>query len=636
MTVALPSTGLAAAAGAPPARTVAEQARRLRRRIRTVQSELEDASERARALMASTATIEQTEPFQPTFKKLNEVQKATIADLVKAHMNGGNKGTIRLALRSAGRKWNRRGLAAIHTHAASVADSLGDLDLQERLLEEAMQIEGSAGVLRALIRHYNRRGKLDQAVALAAQLKAGEGPGLQPRSAALIRLVQDKHAFWTESGAFLDRLSEFRHGASHSGTRKMLYIVHNTLPYASGGYATRTHGILRGVKNAGYEVLAISRPGYPLDAMSGLSPETIPTQDEVEGVPYRRVLATSRKGLNQNEYIQAAAECLEIEFARERPAVVQAASNYQTGAPALIAARRLGIPFVYEVRGFWEITRASREPAFADTSEYEAMSRLEAETAARADAVITLTSAMKEELVHRGVDESRILLVHNSVDPGRFSPAPRDEQLATRLGIPDGVRIIGYVGSHVEYEGLDLLVEAVARLSRDGLDFRLLLVGDGSVTNDVLQLAAARGVREKLLFAGRVPHHEVEAYYSLIDVCPFPRKPWPVCELVSPMKPFEAMATGKLVIVSDTEALAEIVAHGQTGLHFRKGDIDDLAQKLALSITDQSLRERLGAAGRAWVLEHRTWDGAGRTITNLFDQLTAGRSAGCPVAARRG
>ena len=591
--------------------------------MRTV---LAEAGERARGLLSPAGAIDRTERFAGPYRKLSDEQKRITANLVGTLIERGETGTLRLSLRAAGRDWDERGLAALYIQAAIAAGTRGEAALQGRLLEEAVHINRSAGALRALMRYYNQHGRLDEAVTLANELEKLEGSTAHPQSASLIKLVRQKHGFWMGSGSYLDRLGRFRHSAWQPDSCKMLYVAHNTLPYATGGYATRTDGILRGIQKTGYKVLALSRPGYPLDSVRGLSAEQIPAVDEIAGIVYRRLLGSSRRGLNQSEYIEASADCLEVEMAREQPAVVQAASNYQTGAPALIAARRLGIPFIYEVRGFWEITRASREPAFAETTEYEAMSRLEAETAARADAVITLTSAMKEELIRRGVPGERIVLVHNSVDPDRFTPIPRNQELAAKLGLPSGVPVIGYVGSHVEYEGLDLLIEAAALLRQDGLDFRILLVGDGSVTGDVLKLAGERGLGEQLVFTGRIPNAEVEAHYSLIDVCPFPRKPWPVCELVSPMKPFEALAMSKAVIVADTRALAEIIEHERTGLHFRKGNAPDLADKLARCITDKGLRDRLGAAGREWVLEHRTWDGAGRTIGALFERVIKARS----------
>jgi len=113
---------------------------------------------------------------------------------------------------------------------------------------------------------------------------------------------------------------------------------------------------------------------------------------------------------------------------------------------------------------------------------------------------------------------------------------------------------------------------------------------------------------------GRVPHEQVAAYYSLIDIAPFPRKPWPVCEMVSPMKPLEAMAMEKAVVVSDVAALAEMVDRGRYGLMFAKGDVSALADALQRLLTEADLRQRLGAEGRRNVLQNRTWKAAAATF----------------------
>jgi len=276
------------------------------------------------------------------------------------------------------------------------------------------------------------------------------------------------------------------------------------------------------------------------------------------------------------------------------------------------------VPFVYEVRGFWEVTRSSRDEQFENTAKYRFMQLFEGLTARHADRVITITSAMKEELMARGVLEERIAIAYNSVDPGRFVPRPCSQQLAAQLGIPENVPVIGYVGSFVDYEGLDDLVTACLGLKSNGYEFRLLLVGDGAVFDDLKQQVAESGLNDKAILTGRVPHERVEAYYSLIDIAPFPRKPWEVCELVSPLKPYEAMALEKAVVVSSTRALTEIVTHESNGLVSAKGDVKDLQAKLERLLTDSDLKVSLGKTARQWIEQERSWDVAGWVCANSY------------------
>jgi glycosyltransferase involved in cell wall biosynthesis len=237
---------------------------------------------------------------------------------------------------------------------------------------------------------------------------------------------------------------------------------------------------------------------------------------------------------------------------------------------------------------------------------------------------------MLEELVKRGVPAQKITLLPNSCDPSRFTPRSRDIQLAQKLGIPDDVPVIGYIGSFVQYEGLENLAQACSYLIQRGIDFRLLLVGNenasgserGPVTQEIQLIANESGLADKLIMPGRVPHELVEAYYSLIDIAPFPRKPQPVTEMVSPMKPLEALAMEKAVLVSSVRALTEMIIDHKTGLVFKKGDIEDLADKLQLLISDPILRLRLGKAGRKWVETERTWNKTAAIASDGIMQIT--------------
>lgn len=399
-------------------------------------------------------------------------------------------------------------------------------------------------------------------------------------------------------------------------TGKIAYFLHNSLPYSSGGYATRAQGIASGLMKAGFDVLCTSRPGFPLDIVGDHVGRDLAPDDIVDGVKYLRIFEPLRKNINGNVYMLAAADEIVKYLKKHRVEAVLAASNHLTAIPAAIAAREVGIPFFYEVRGFWEITRVSREPAYKTTPQFAGQVENERLAAVNADAVFTLTTPMKEELVKRGINEHKITILPNSCDPKKFTPRERDRELAKKLGIPLGVPVIGYIGSFVQYEGLENLAQACAELIKKNIDFRLLLVGNenasgserGPITEEILRVASEEGLAEKLIMPGRIPHDQVESFYSLIDIAPFPRKPQPVTEMVSPMKPLEALAMEKAVIVSSVRALKEMIVENETGLVFEKGNIQDLSDKLELLISNEDLRNKLGKNGRAWVERERTWD----------------------------
>ncbi len=408
--------------------------------------------------------------------------------------------------------------------------------------------------------------------------------------------------------------------------KRICYVLHNSLPFCSGGYAARAQGVADGMQQAGYDVVVITRPGFPYDIRPDVLPSAVPIPNMVHGIPHYHMATPVRDRTRPTfEYMVASADAMEAQLREHRPSLVMAASNYMTALPVLIAARRLGIPFIYEVRGLWEITRVSREKSFENTLGYHVLKIMESATAMQADRVFTLTEPMREELMARGVAPEQIDLLPNSCDPLRFLPQPRDAALAAELGIPEGVAVIGYVGTFVGYEGLDDLAKACGMLKKQGVAFRLLLVGNentadnsrGSITDEIVTMAEKGGFTDWLIMPGRVPHEQVERYYSLIDIAPFPRKPWPVCEMVSPMKPLEALAMEKAVVVSNVRALAEMIADQKTGLLFEKGNVGSLAQVLRQLIENPALRRTLGQQGRQWVESERTWKKIGLKMSEI-------------------
>lgn len=403
---------------------------------------------------------------------------------------------------------------------------------------------------------------------------------------------------------------------------KILYLLHNSLPYNSAGYATRTHGLLRALRMNGWDVEGVTRLGYPFDMSGHKGIAEIPPADLINDVPYRRL--STQASLEQKrpiqQYVSRYAKALKNVAIETRPLLIHAASNHWNGLTAVSVANELGIDSIYEVRGLWEVTRASRDPEWFGGGMYKYMHRMETDAAMGATRVIAITNALKSELVARGVDEEKITVVPNGVDTERFKPVGRADALAAKLGIGDRT-VIGYVGSVVFYEGLDLLAEAVSQIATRRRDFVVMVVGDGAKLDEVKARVDELGVSDLFIFTGRVPHDEVEDYYSIIDIAPFPRLPLPVCEIVSPLKPFEAMAMGKAVVASDVAALAEIVEDGTTGLLHRKGDSESLASALERLIDSPELRDQLSANGRAWVTQEREWAALGQRVGDIYLSL---------------
>ena len=391
---------------------------------------------------------------------------------------------------------------------------------------------------------------------------------------------------------------------------QLLYLTHMALPFESAGYCTRTHGLLTNLSQLNPDVVVQARLGYPLDKgkLNHLAEKDIKGQFKIDGLRYN-YHTSSDAGIsdpNEREYIERAAISL-IEQARKvRPALIQAASNHVNGAIGLSAARALGLPFIYEVRGLWHMSRVARQPHFLHHAEYKAMDEAELAICLEADVVLAITHAVRYYLIEKGVDSERILVLPNGVDTKRFVPIKQDQILRKELEIGEGT-VIGYVGSFVKYEGLDLLIEAFAKLSAERSDVYLLLVGDGQIRNELETLVDEHDLRNRVRFTGRVPHEDVNRYHSIIDIAPFPRTPDIVCEFISPLKPFESMAMGQVVVGSNVAALKEIIVDGEHGRLFRKGDSHHLYEVLESIISQPKEMARLRASGLAWVKKHRDW-----------------------------
>ncbi|WP_170843423.1 glycosyltransferase family 4 protein [Bosea robiniae] len=388
--------------------------------------------------------------------------------------------------------------------------------------------------------------------------------------------------------------------------RRGLYVLWRSPPYDSNGYAMRSHYLLRGLQAAGEDVLAVTRFGYPWDAEGKRPAEA--AVEECDGVTYARLGGplANRGTMPLTSYVEECAERIAHLAAASGADIIHSASNWLAALPALRAARLTGLPFCYEIRGLWEVTHASYEPAYEKSDQFDLFSAMEAHVARHADLVFTITHQVREEMASRGVDVSRMRIAPNGVETARFHDLSRDMALADELGI-GGRLVFGYIGTFAKYEGLMDLCRAAVDLAGEGLDFRLLLVGDGPVYEEARAFVAANDRTGSIVLTGRVPFAEAPRYYSLIDVAVFPRTPTRITEMVSPLKPFEAMAMGKPVIGSDVAAIAEIIQEGRTGWLFEKGNLEALKAALRKAAANRGGLAVVGAAGRAFVEAEHDW-----------------------------
>lgn len=377
---------------------------------------------------------------------------------------------------------------------------------------------------------------------------------------------------------------------------RVLHVLDHSLPLHSG-YSFRTRAILKAQEAGGFEVRAIT-------GLRHYAPG--PVVEQADGLTFHRTLGAAGLAREWGE-VAALSQAIGALIEQWRPDVLHAHSPALCGLAALRAARRHGLPLVYEIRAFWEDAAVGNGTGREGSVKYRLTRGLENHVIAGADAVVTICHGLRNDLIARGFPGGRIGVMPNGVDLTLFGdPPPRDEALKRELGLGDGP-VIGFIGSFYDYEGLDDLIEAMPAVLAEHPDARLLLVGGGPVEDDLRRKAGASAASGAIRFVGRVPHGGVARYYSLCDVMAYPRKASRLTELVTPLKPLEAMAQGKLVAASSVGGHRELIADGSTGMLFAPDDPADCAASLVALFARRGEWPAMRAAARAHVAERHDW-----------------------------
>lgn len=407
---------------------------------------------------------------------------------------------------------------------------------------------------------------------------------------------------------------------------RIMYCAHSTPVFNSNGYSTRTRGLVQGLSGVGLDVTVVARPGYPWDSKADVpKPSEERYLEALDGVDYVHLPGGNLNRDGLDTYMMQAADAFVREARIQRPSIIQSASNFRTALPALIASRRLGIPFVYEVRGLWELTEASAKPGFENTERFDAMKTLESLVAKEADHVFAITEQVLEELVRRGVPKSKISVLPNAVNPRKFMPIPADQYFAKDKGIALSTPIIGFVGSMVDYEGLDTLLDASRILESRGIEHQVLLAGSGAAEAELRKKTTELGLKN-VTFLGRLPQDEMVRLQSLFDIVVCPRKSQIITELVSPLKPLEAFACQTAVVLSDVAPHKDLAGERRAAL-FKAEEPKSLAEKLEKLLASADLRAQFGREGRLWTVRERNWESLGRQAAEIYCQVLESRSS---------
>ncbi|HAV35980.1 MAG TPA: glycosyltransferase, exosortase A system-associated [Massilia sp.] len=404
---------------------------------------------------------------------------------------------------------------------------------------------------------------------------------------------------------------------------RVLHVLDHSIPLHSG-YTFRTASILREQRALGWETFHVT--GAKHQGGNDLLEET------ADGLHfYRTPKSTGALAkmpvLNQLEVIRGLEKRLNEIIPTIKPDVLHAHSPCLNAIAALRAGRKFGIPVVYEVRAFWEDAAVDHGTSTENGLRYKLTRGLETYALKRADAVTTICEGLRGDIVARGIPASKVTVIPNAVDIDKFAVGGQaDLELKRKLGLEQN-RLIGFIGSFYAYEGLDVLLRAVPALSQRHPDLRVLLVGGGPQDANLRQLAKDLGIADKVVFTGRVPHDQVQKYYDLLDVLVYPRLSMRLTDLVTPLKPLEAMAQGRILAASSVGGHRELIVDGKTGVLFAPDDPASLAAKVGDLLDAQMLWPALRSAGRAYVETERNWPVSVSRYKNIYGQVTGLKAA---------
>lgn len=416
-------------------------------------------------------------------------------------------------------------------------------------------------------------------------------------------LRREQKTIWRESRAALELEalvvnSELTENRKSSLTRhpKVVTILHASLPHHVGGYTGRAQGLLKGLVEGGANVVGYTRPGFLKERISSkLEPPY--ADDVVDGVVYKHSDSSFPRKRGEYRYMLECVEYYRRVFDIEAPNIVHVRSTYLIALPAMIAAHQLGIPVVYEVSGLWELVFEGR----GDTGRANRIKRMEDLTVSCADRVVTMNKSMASLLQRRNPSVSTIGLVPNAVDCSKatqISPLTDERNYEYQ---------VGYIGSMVDYEGLDILLQAISILRAQGFEIKAKIVGDGAERKSLTAMSKNLGLSDLVDFVGRVPASEAMAQFENVNVIVLPRKSTPATECVTPLKPFEAMAVGRPLIVSSVSALKELSNGGANACVFEESNPEALAKCIRELLDDRDWQNKLVESGRKLVENEHSW-----------------------------
>ncbi|XAS65994.1 glycosyltransferase family 4 protein [Micrococcaceae bacterium Sec5.7] len=477
------------------------------------------------------------------------------------------------------------------------------------------RLSKDVGFVRALRDLQIKRGEVSDALLLTHEV-ARQDPRI---NAAGIRKLEGR---FREMSGWTPKIPGLKVPIDNPVQGRILHLVKESRPYLSNGFTSRSQRNFVAEAQSGLDPVVVTEPGFP----RGLVGKSFPRTEQVDGIPHVRldVGDIDYAGMPVDDFLQMFAQLAYEEVVKHRPAAIHASSGrrgYETALVGLALQEKTGLPFVYEVRSFFEANWTSDVEWESTGETFSRRMWVEEMCMNRADRVLTIGQAMKDELISRGIPADKIGIIPNAVDTIAFTPRDRSQALASKHGLQD-FPTFGYVSNMDHYrESQETLIEACKILKDAGSQARCVLVGSGPRKDALVAMAAGLGISDRVVFTGSVDHNDIPDYYSLIDIFVVPRIPERAATYVTPLKPFEAMALRKPIVVSDLPALTEIVAPPERGTTFPAGDAGALASLLMRLFDDPEECMRMASAGLDWVTTSRTWGSNGERYVEEFGKL---------------
>jgi PEP-CTERM/exosortase A-associated glycosyltransferase len=397
---------------------------------------------------------------------------------------------------------------------------------------------------------------------------------------------------------------------------KILHILDHSIPLHSG-YTFRTRAILEQQRKRGWETCHVTSIKHIADA---------PAEEVIDGLHFYRThsdegVISRLPIINQLDVVSSLAKRLDQVIGIEQPDILHAHSPSLNGLAALRAGKKHGIPVVYECRAFWEDAAVDHGTSSEGGLRYRVTKALETRVFRQADAVTTICNGLRSDIIGRGIAAEKVTVIPNAVNLEQFScDQERDQSLRHELGL-DGMTVLGFIGSFYAYEGLSLLIDALPVILLSKPDIRLLLVGGGPQEQVLKKQVAELGLESSVIFTGRVPHEEVGRYYGQVDIFVYPRLLMRLTDLVTPLKPLEAMAQKKLVLASDVGGHRELIKDGENGYLFKAGDEASLADTLMKMLGAQDEWNGVRDKGRRYVYQERNWPASVARYEDVYGRL---------------